>query len=1437
MSDEVVQGKNRNKGTAKKQPQKSKGQKEKTTQPPEKPSTTSPVQPTPQRPNHSKILQKPKLQILKRVDNSSAKPTAFPLMQVNTNPPPLMQMNKNPALRIKPSKTGPVDLPEESMNVTTRQAEANRKQTTAYYFSEKPGTAVSAHEFQESVQYRISNFPLERNMDILIDKKINLLIMPTSGRCRALYIRVKSQSTDSTVATGALLKLDANDKEIRKACKETIDNFYSVLEMSSSDRYPYCVASEEFLVSCHIKRVEERREAFPEAIYYCEKCDYHINTMGHARSHLESSTHFDEVERQQQREKLLDAIPEPTQAHLKAVNKVLKTALEEYKKSLQIKEDREKLFGRISSYLSASILSVVGSSGITLMPFGSATYNAVLSDSDFNVAFTTELPEGTPIFTFLEKIRSLISQDGHKADHSMDMGTSSTIIFTYDSVRVRLCWFSNFNNRSQLYLTQLIHTYTSLKPEVTQFLQLIRIWASKAQVDSKNRSRIGLPRYGFDLMAIHYLQQSAYLPVLHEMYAEGGKESEENFRKKRDDDDEEVNKTKCSQNPDDTSNQSKEQPEEARQRRMRLMSRYLDDPEKIYAAFPSLCEPWNLAKIWIGFFQYYVRLHREVVVQITQRSPMARDLNRWNKKVLHVVDPFRSDNVLSIPKVSTWQPHYFNCLLVTYLSFAVPRTVKGPMMEWALTQNKTSSTKKKKESVTTPNCVRPQARIVTSETIDEDSIAEYWTVDDCELNQYQDDLRRRLTFDGIKLNDLKCEDVEIDEHVSHIYSCRTMRRVQRLHANDDPNWEMMGQLSENGLLKRRFEKKLFRKNRKQVDNENGVSSQVQVCTVMMSHTTLESIDAEVIGQNGVNDELSSSSYTDHNLMVAMDAECGDFRKEPKNLDEFNSDPKESNKQNTPIDLDNSVDLVETSSKLSKASEEEVHESKASTGSTFIARKTALNRKETKICTEEFFIKEKNVPSNLQSRVAEMTEADYVFNFTPESFSDGYEMEMKCTHCDGSHCVESCPMMEIPPIEKFASRTPNELKDIDEIIDKYYKEHVLDERRLELLKDKVGELEKYLQKCYREDVNLTIFGSVMTGLGVDCSDIDICLRFGEGDEPPKGITPKDVIQKVEKQLRKCNLTKSVLAIISAKVPIVKFQMRLANNDLVDVDLSYYNILALYNTQLLKEYTFWTPDNRFSKLALFIKSWAKSCDIGDASRGSLSSYAHIILLISFLQQCDPPVLPRLQEDFRNGNGESRIVEKWDTFFVQAEQKFITNWAKNKETCAQLLIGYMDYYSRFDFRNFVVQCRREMILCKMEKDWPKPLCVEDPFDLNHNLSSGITKRMFVFIMKVFISSRAAFMSHKPDCPRDSNFLGAYRDQLFRACSQGTAPNDRQCHLCHRIGHFYESCPQRKETRMRLGSKSSNSSYRSLGNNGASEEVERLVYHKRTFYRRFNR
>lgn len=55
----------------------------------------------------------------------------------------------------------------------------------------------------------------------------------------------------------------------------------------------------------------------------------------------------------------------------------------------------------------------------------------------------------------------------------------------------------------------------------------------------------------------------------------------------------------------------------------------------------------------------------------------------------------------------------------------------------------------------------------------------------------------------------------------------------------------------------------------------------------------------------------------------------------------------------------------------------------------------------------------------------------------------------------------------------------------------------------------------------------------------------------------------------------------------------------------------------------------------------------CDIGDASRGSLSSYAYILMVLYFLQQRNPPVIPVLQEV-----GFQKKAMKIDAVFLQAK-----------------------------------------------------------------------------------------------------------------------------------------------------------------------------------------
>ena len=110
---------------------------------------------------------------------------------------------------------------------------------------------------------------------------------------------------------------------------------------------------------------------------------------------------------------------------------------------------------------------------------------------------------------------------------------------------------------------------------------------------------------------------------------------------------------------------------------------------------------------------------------------------------------------------------------------------------------------------------------------------------------------------------------------------------------------------------------------------------------------------------------------------------------------------------------------------------------------------------------------------------------------------------------------------------------------------------------------------------------------------------------------------------------------------------------------------------------------------------MKEFAKKCDIGDASRGSLSSYAYILMLIYYLQQVKPPVVPVLQELYDHTSKNERpvnIVDGWNAWFysdLQNLKKFWPGLGANRMSVAELWIGFLNFYAgAFDDARLVVR-----------------------------------------------------------------------------------------------------------------------------------------------------
>ncbi|GAA52296.1 poly(A) RNA polymerase gld-2 homolog A [Clonorchis sinensis] len=263
----------------------------------------------------------------------------------------------------------------------------------------------------------------------------------------------------------------------------------------------------------------------------------------------------------------------------------------------------------------------------------------------------------------------------------------------------------------------------------------------------------------------------------------------------------------------------------------------------------------------------------------------------------------------------------------------------------------------------------------------------------------------------------------------------------------------------------------------------------------------------------------------------------------------------------------------------------------------------------------------------------------------------------------------------------------------------------------------------------ENAGLFIVGSSMNGFGSDESDMDMCLT----------VTSRDLTQKKEAfavlsqllpPLRKCSFIRN-LHLIRAKVPILKFRDTLAG---VDCDLNVNNVVGIYNTHLLAMYT--RIDWRVRPLGMFVKYWAQRMDIHDGSRGRLSTYPLLLMLIHYLQAgCTPPILPNLQAKYPKVFNYARPLCELD---MRLELPWAELRSNNPASLAELFVGFIQYYTNeFDFTRWAVSVRHGA---------PLPIDVAirrlPPHEQAH------TARSFkVFVEEPFCQSNAARSLHGDD------------------------------------------------------------------------------------------
>ncbi|XP_067885557.1 poly(A) RNA polymerase GLD2 isoform X3 [Heterodontus francisci] len=270
-----------------------------------------------------------------------------------------------------------------------------------------------------------------------------------------------------------------------------------------------------------------------------------------------------------------------------------------------------------------------------------------------------------------------------------------------------------------------------------------------------------------------------------------------------------------------------------------------------------------------------------------------------------------------------------------------------------------------------------------------------------------------------------------------------------------------------------------------------------------------------------------------------------------------------------------------------------------------------------------------------------------------------------------------------------------------------------------------QIQREIQRIFPQ-TKLYLVGSSLNGFGTRYSDADLCLVLKE--EPMNQRSEACHILSLVQQLfyRLSYIDRPQL--IRAKVPIVKFRDKVSG---VEFDLNVNNVVGIRNTFLLRSYAY---KSRVRPLVLVVKKWARYHGINDASRGTLSSYSLVLMVLHYLQTLPEPVIPSLQKEHPECFEPTMQLQ-----FVHRRGSNVSPYLSlNSSNLGDLLVGFLRYYAtEFDWSNSIISIREAKVIPKTnEMEWKnKYICVEEPFDRTNTARAVHEKCKFDMIKKEFV------------------------------------------------------------------------------------------------------
>ncbi|KAM9098730.1 terminal uridylyltransferase 7 isoform 4-T6 [Sarcophilus harrisii] len=1144
--------------------------------------------------------------------------------------------------------------------------------------------------------------------------------------------------------------------------------------------------AEERLKRDCIDRLRKRSRNYPTAKYICKLCDVLVDSIASAHKHIKEKRHKKNI-KEKHEEQLLTTLPPPTPSQIKAIGVAIDKVVEEFglnnedlEQRLEIKQTMEKLFHQKLPDCSLRL-------------YGSSYSRFGFKNSDLNI--DVQFPATMTQPDVLLLIQEILKSSESFIDIDADFHARVPVVVCREKQSGLICKVSAGNENACL-TTNHLAALGKLEPKLVPLVIAFRYWAKLCCADHPEEG--GLPSYVFALMAIFFLQQrkEPVLPVYLGSWIDGFSLNKlVNFNLKEVENDlvvwEQIT-TRDDESSKETSFKRGKVP-------------LVFDLENQCSA--------PVGQLWVELLRFYALEFNlgDLVISIRAKEAISREAKDWPKKRIAVEDPYSvKRNVARTLNSQLVYEYILHCLRATYKYFAIlhkkaiKTTPKKPMN---INIDASQTSKNLKDDVKHD----PEVQVINNKIV---VVSDYIDATNTAENFKAHQRNTIKVFDGFESPTEELGDVQVGINQGDL-DCI----IEEVIFDDSEDFKPHYEETESGNDEDEEEEEEpdrqdWEKNLTTMDQELDDDSENGE---LLAHTNDLDMETDSISDL---ESFQNITITERDDFVTVDDKVDIDEESTEGTDELedsnkvthsvqgqtseiiNSDDEEEDEEEARHTINERESVIvqgELDSYTGYGDEDALSEEDE-----LIVPDKYEDLKEVGKTVDEPLLMELNekyplMEENICEEDSALDHLDLFYEFSKPVFTKGKPPTVVCSLCKREgHLKKDCPedfkKIELDPLPPLTPRFSNIL---DQVCIQCYKDFsatALEDQAREHIRQN---LESFIRQEF-PGTKLSLFGSSKNGFGFKQSDLDICMTI-DGLETAEGLDCIRMIEELSRVLKKHSGLRNVLPITTAKVPIVKFFHVRSG---LEVDISLYNTLALHNTKLLAAYS--AIDPRVKYLCYTMKVFTKMCDIGDASRGSLSSYAYTLMVLYFLQQRNPPVIPVLQEIYEEEKRPEIIVDGWNTYFFDRISELPAFWpehGKNTESVGELWLGLLRFYTEeFDFKEHVICIRRRSLLTTFKKQWTsKYIVIEDPFDLNHNLGAGLSRKMTNFIMKAFINGRRVFGIPVKGFPKEYPSKMEYFFDPEVLTEGELAPNDRCCRICGKIGHFMKDCPMRRKVRRR--------------------------------------